>query len=136
MNAWVQRLYWQACVLGLFGGLLGARQAMAAGLVVCVGQLLHAIAANGPLLKLQIQVRLAYLLLYASGVTTWQYAWLIHLMMLTGTLMLLLVDYCFLARVLTLLPWNRSVPLDMRLAWRVITAPPGPGTVASRLGIQ
>ena len=46
---------------------------------------------------------------------------------------LLVADYCPLARMLVLLPWNRRVPLTAQLLRWLILSPPAPGAIATRV---
>ena len=57
-----------------------------------------------------------------------------HLIQFVGVNALLVADYCLLARLLTLLPWNRPLPLDWALVRDVLLMPPAPGPIAARLG--
>lgn len=60
-----------------------------------------------------MQVRIAYLGLLILGV--WTPLQCIHWLQLIGTSARVLVGYCFLARTLSLLPWNRFQPLSWAL---------------------
>lgn len=69
-----------------------------------------------------VQIRLAYTaLLGVSFVPAlrWLY-WLPTL----GTLALLLFGYCLMARLLSLLPWNRTAPLNRQLFRRTLCSAP------------
>jgi hypothetical protein len=50
-----------------------------------------------------------------------------------GTLAQVLFGYCFLARCLSLLPWNRSEPLSWSLIWRTYISPPVKGNILQGL---
>lgn len=74
-----------------------------------------------------VQVRIAYVLLLAAGL--WAPLAFIHWLQLGGTLARLLFAYCPLARIMSLMPWNRSAPLTWPRVWRTITLPPVAGSV-------
>jgi hypothetical protein len=48
----------------------------------------------------------------------------IHWIQLVGTTAVVTVGYCPLARIMVLMPWNRSRPLTVALAWNTIISPP------------
>jgi hypothetical protein len=56
--------------------------------------------------------------------------------MFLGTTGMVLFGYCFLARTLSLLPWNRSVPLSMAMLQRTYFAPPCAGNVQQGLPME
>jgi len=62
--------------------------------------------------SLPLQVRVTYLALLRMGL--WPPLAFIHLLLLLGTWVVAVADYCFLARALSLLPWNRSSPFAAR----------------------
>ena len=53
---------------------------------------------------------------------------------LAGTCATVGLDYCTLARIMSLMPWNRTRPLTLRLVWRTFASPPVPGSVIGALG--
>ena len=69
-----------------------------------------------------VQVRLAYLLLLILG--AYPPLGFLHWLQFLGTTVSLTDDYCFLARVMALMPWNRQRPLTLERAWNTIVAPP------------
>jgi hypothetical protein len=74
-----------------------------------------------------VQVRLGYLLLLALG--TVPYLGFIHWIQLAGTTAVVTVNYCPLARFLSLMPWNRKRPLTAALVWHTVVLPPVAGSV-------
>lgn len=109
--------HWAATVPLLAAHLLRYPGALTAALLLC------AIVGGYFFLRLRqvrpfpVQVRLAYLGLLFVGTLPWM-AW-IHWTQLAGTSAMVAVGYCPLARMLSLLPWNRNEPLSRALAWRV-----------------
>ena len=76
---------------------------------------------------LKLQVRLTYsLLLMVDIVLPWH---LIHSAQILGTTALLVFDYCFLARTLLLMPWNRNQGFSWALMGKAYFSPPVPGEV-------
>jgi hypothetical protein len=74
-----------------------------------------------------VQVRLGYLLLLVLG--TYPPLGFIHWVQLAGTTAVVTVGYCPLARIMVLMPWNRSRPLTFALVWDTIVSPPVTGSV-------
>ena len=79
--------------------------------------------------ELPVQVSLAYMLLLISDVFLPLH--IIYGMQIVGTTALLLFDYCFLARSLMLMPWNRSRKLDVSLIRKVYFSKPVDGRVSA-----
>lgn len=126
------RLYWLltafALLLHLAGGPPGAL-AVSIGFVAM--HVLHAVWRLRRWRALPVQVRVAYLAMLLAG--AWPPLALLHALQLAGLVGLLAADYCLLARMLTLLPWNRPVPLTPALVRWLFTAPPAPGAITARL---
>lgn len=75
------------------------------------------------------QVRIAYLCLLFAGL--WQPLAIVHWMQLVGTTAMVLFGYCFLARCLSLLPWNRNSALTLRLVANTFFMFPVQGSILS-----
>jgi hypothetical protein len=91
----------------------------------------HFLARHRSLRAFDVQVRVAYLLLLCLGLAG--PLWPLHLIQFVGVNALLVADYCPLARLLVLLPWNRDVPLTAALLRWLVLSPPAPGSIVSRL---
>jgi len=77
---------------------------------------------------LKFQVRVVYsLLLIIDIVLPWH---VIHSAQIIGTTALLLFDYCFLARTMLLMPWNRNKGLSWAMLCKVYFSPPVAGEVS------
>ena len=115
--------YWFATI-GLFGTTLLApsRNAFAATLALTALQAVHFRLKTGDWRALPVQVRLAFLAVLAVG--SWGPVACIHWMQLGGTVVRVVLDYCVLARTLSLMPWNRSAPLDAALLRSAYLTPP------------
>ena len=79
-----------------------------------------------------VQVRIAYLAVLATGL--WPPLGFVHWLQLAGTMAQVGFDYCPLARLVSLMPWNRTQPLTFRLVWRTFALPPMSGSVLGTLG--
>lgn len=73
-----------------------------------------------------VQVRVAYFLWVAVG-TYIPYMEILMYITLVGLATNLFLEYCPLARMLYLLPWNREESFSMNLVRRVFLSPPKPG---------
>lgn len=73
-----------------------------------------------------VQVRIAYLLWVATGTYVPHMEFLMYITFV-GLATNLFLDYCPLARLLYLLPWNRDEALSADLVARVFASPPTPG---------
>lgn len=131
MDARLKRLYWQATALLLAAHFAGWAAALPLVLALNLLQALHFAAARRSLRAFDVQVRVAYLMLLVVG--TAGPLWPIHWIQFVGVNALLVADYCPLARLLVLLPWNRQVPLSPALLRWLVFSPPAPGAIVSRL---
>ena len=102
----------RAVGVGLSGWQLGIYLAMA----LCVVQIIHVRSLTHDLTAFPVQVRVAYLAMLLAGL--WGPLQWIHWMQLVGTSARFLIGYCFLARTLSLAPWNRWQPLTWALLRR------------------
>lgn len=131
MGPRTKRLYWQITALLLAAHFAGWPWGMPVVIALNVGQSLHFLAWRRSLRPLDVQVRLAYLGLLLLGHVPG--LWFLHLVQFVGVNAMLVADYCLLARLLALLPWNREVPLNPYLVRWVLLSPPAPGAIHERL---
>lgn len=131
MHTITKRLYWQLTALLLAIHVLQAPSALALAIALNALQVVHVALRRRSLRALDVQVRVAYLGLLLIG--TFPGLWPIHVVQFVGVNALLVADYCLLARLLTLLPWNRPRPLSAALVRDVLLTPPAPGPIAARL---
>jgi len=115
--------YWAATVPLVAMGVSGQPAGIHAAMALTVVQLAHFAVRDRSLTSFPVQVRAAYLGLLAMGL--WPPMALIHWIQLMGTTAMVLADYCPLARMLSLLPWNRTEPLSPALIARTFLARPG-----------
>ena len=121
--------YWLVTVGLLAVGLAGYFPAFYAAIALCVVQVGHFRQRSGSWVSFPVQVRVAYLGLLLLAL--WEPLRWIYWVQLVGTTAMVTVDYCFLARCLSLLPWNRSEPLTWRRFWRTFFSAPVSGRVAA-----
>lgn len=134
MNPGVKRLYWQVTALLLAAHFAGWTGGLPTAMALTAWQALHFAAFRRNLQALDVQVRIGYLSLLVLG--TVGPLWPIHLVQFIGVNALLVVDYCLLARLLVLMPWNRAEPLTVQLARRALFMPPAPGAIHRLLGLR
>ena len=115
---WLWLLTGSAVVASLAGWAAGLSAAVALTGV----QLVHQAARTRSLRSFPVQVRAAYLALLASG--GWPPLRLVHVLQLAGTVALVVFDYCPLARIRSLLPWNRRDPFTLALLRATFFSPP------------
>ena len=119
--------YWLATVLLLAAGLSRWPQALYAAMSLTAVQAVHFAWSNRSWAAFPVQVRLAYLAMLAAGL--WWPLQVLHWIQLGGTTAMVLFDYCPLARLLSLLPWNRDEPLSLPLVRRRIFSAPQRGSI-------
>lgn len=78
----------------------------------------------------RVQVRIAYAGLVL--LTAWPPLRLLGWVPTVGTWAQVIFGYCALARLLSLMPWNRSEPFTWRLAWRTFAAPPAATSILEK----
>ena len=113
--------YWLATVVFLIGWLSGCKTCLYLAVALCVVQAVHFAWRRRSAAAFPVQVRLAYLALLITGL--WPPLRLVHWIQLAGTSARILWNYCFLARLLSLLPWNRREPLTAGLVRRTFLTP-------------
>jgi len=118
---------WLATVTLLATGLLMDRSALIGAILVAAVQVPLMAKRHGGLTSFAAQVRITYLCLLLLGL--WDPLAIVHWIQLVGTLVVVLTDYCFLARCLSLLPANRRLPLTARLVARTFFSRPAASIV-------
>ena len=121
------RIYWFVTDIFLAIGLLVVADALYLAMAVTALHSVHFLLRAPQLWSFPMQVRLGFLGLLVLGQAP--YLGWVNWVQLAGTTALLTVGYCPLARILCLLPWNRSRPLSWKLVVTVIFSPPVDGSV-------
>ena len=118
---------WLIIALCLTAGLIGFFSGYYAAIVISVIQTVVFSFREGSLFAFPVQIRLAYTgLLFLCQVPF--LGWL-YWVPTVGTFALVLFGYCLMARILSLLPGNRTVPMSRALIRRTFLTPPVPGNV-------
>ncbi len=113
---------WLITALFLSCGLAGYPAGFLAAILVSVVQTLFFLRQRRSLAAFAVQVRIAYTaLLLVSFVPPMR--WLFWLPTV-GTFAVVLFGYCLMARVLSLLPWNRDQALSAGLVVKALLTPP------------
>ncbi len=115
--------YW-AVTAGLLSLALpgGMPAAIYGAMVLCVVQIVHYRILRGSMNAFPVQVRVAYLGLLAAGLVPGLA--FIHWIQFFGTWSAVIVDYCPLARMMSLTRWNRDEGLSARLLVSTVLTPP------------
>ncbi|MBE0616003.1 MAG: hypothetical protein IH604_20220 [Burkholderiales bacterium] len=127
VNPTLFKLYWGCTALGIALGLAGVVMGLYFAIAICVLQTAHYLLRARSAKAFPVQVRIAFLGLLIAGL--WAPLTVIHWIQLVGTTALLLFGYCFLARALSLMPWNRSHALSLGLIRRTIFSAPVKGSI-------
>jgi hypothetical protein len=134
MNPRLKRLYWQLTALLLAAHFAGWTHGLSAAIALTAWQAVHFVAVRRRLGTLDVQVRIGYLgLLLLGSVGP---LWPIHVVQFVGVNALLVVDYCPLARLLVLAPWNRIEPLTGELVRKALLTPPAPQAIHRLLNLR
>ena len=122
---------WFATASSLVAGLAGWPGGFTAGILLSATQTAIFALRNRSLMAFPVQIRGAYtLLLMMSALPPFGFMFWVPAV---GTLALLLFGYCLMARVLSLMPWNRSQAVTLGLVWRTFMSPPVIGNIRQGL---
>lgn len=119
--------FWLATDFALANYLFIDREIIKAAIALVAIQVPVFARRGGGLTSFPAQVRIAYLALLIIGL--WHPLRIIHWIQLVGTTAMVLFGYCFLARCLSLLPFNRTEPMSARLLVRTFASPPVRGSI-------
>jgi hypothetical protein len=113
---------WLVTVVLLALGLAGLTAGFIAAIALTFLQVLFFWKQLGRVSAIGVQIRLGYILLLLVCFTP-SLRWL-YWLPTVGTAALLVFGYCLMARMLSLLPWNRSEPLTLDLFRRTFFSAP------------
>lgn len=134
MDARLKRLYWQLTALLLAAHFAGWAHGLPFATALTAWQAVHFAVIRRRLDSLDVQVRIGYLgLLMLGSVGP---LWPIHAVQFVGVNALLVVDYCPLARLLVLAPWNRMEPLTAQLVHKALLTPPAPQAIHRLMNLR
>jgi len=120
--------YWLVTAVLLSAGLLFDPMGLWLAVGLTVVNLLHFALRAEQVTAFPVQVRFFYLLLLLIAMPE-PMRWLFWIPAI-GTWAQVLVGYCTMARLVSLLPWNRREPLSWHLLWRRFASAPVRGSVA------
>ena len=124
---WIWAILAGLMLWGLTGQMLAREAAMALAVLQAIGYLLVYRSVR----HFPTQLRIAYALWMAAG--SMPALSIMYWILAAGTTARVLTGYCAMARLLLLLPWNRSVPLTRRRIRIIAFHPPIEGSVLSGL---
>ncbi len=119
--------YWLVTLLLLTGALAGWPLGFIPVIGFTVLQNLHFLVREGSVKAFPVQVRIGYLAWMVAGL--WGPLGFLHWIQFAGTLAAILVDYCPMARMVSLMPWNRRLPLTPGLVMKTFLSKPVSGSI-------
>jgi hypothetical protein len=119
--------YWllTACLLTI--GVSGNSAAFLFAIGLTVVQLLHFVIREHGISAFPVQVRFWYLMLLVVALP--EQLQLIYWIPAIGTWAQIIFGYCTMARLVSLLPWNRNEPFSLALVKRTFLSRPVRGSV-------
>ena len=124
--------YWAASWCLIAAGLAGWKPGFLFVTALSAWQIVHFAFLEKSFITLPVQVRTGFFLLTLAGL--WEPLSFIYWLPAAGLLARTTVNYCFMARVMSLMPWNRAQPFSFDLLRRVIFSPPVDGSILENRG--
>ncbi|MEA3275983.1 MAG: hypothetical protein U9Q81_11965 [Pseudomonadota bacterium] len=119
--------YWLVTDVFLVTGLLLWPPALFLAMAVTLIHSTHFLVRSPQITAFPMQVRIGYLGLLILGQAPF-FGW-VNWVQLAGTTALLTTGYCPLARILSLMPWNRTPAMSWKLFTTAIFTPPVDGSI-------
>lgn len=126
MNKYTIWGYWFLTVFFLGISLFVWPKAIYLAIAINLTHAIHFIFRKSGITSFPMQVRLGYLGLLILGLNL-LFSW-VHWIQLFGGTVMLITGYCPMARMLSLLPWNRSQSMSWNLIKIVLFTPPVTGS--------
>ena len=120
-------IYWTMTNGLLLADVMGWPFGLTLAIVLNAIQIGHFYIETKSVTSFPVQVRLAYLLLLLVALWPPLY-WVLYFVIL-GTTAMVLFDYCFLARFMSLMPWNCKQPYHRALILKTFVSKPVTGSV-------
>jgi len=123
--------YWAATTILLIGVVAGSAECLQAVIALNAFQVIHFMLREKSLTAFPIQVRITYfglLFVAQAPFMFWIFWW-----QLIGTSAMVLFEYCFLARCISLLPWNNKTPYSLEMIKRTFLSSPVKGNILQGL---
>jgi hypothetical protein len=127
MNERTVSRYWLAIALPLAAGLLLWPPALFFAMAVTLLNCIHYLLRAPGIAAFPMQVRIGFLGLLVLGQVP--YLGWVNWVQLTGITALITVGYCPLARILSLMPWNRNRPMSWSLFVTAVFSRPVDGSI-------
>jgi len=118
--------YWLATIPFLTVGVMGETYGLLIVAIIIVVQTVQFYLREKYRLSFPIQVRLGFLIWFSLGLLPYM-QWMLWVQ-LAGTSISVLFDYCAMARLITLAPWNRRQPLNPRMIIKTFLSSPVKGS--------
>lgn len=119
--------YWAITDLLLIAGVTIEPHALQWAIVFNIIQVIHFFWLTPKISNFAVQVRLAYLLLLVLAMYPPLY--FIFYLQIIGTTAMVLFNYCFLARFMSLMPWNNTQAYSMQSFINTFFSKPVKGSV-------
>ena len=119
--------YWAITDVLLIAGVAGMPYGIEAAIVFNVIQVIHFYTRTSSLSAFPVQVRLAYMALLI--VALYPPLFFLYYLIILGTSAMVLFDYCFLARFMSLMPWNHQHRFSVGLLRETFFTKPVDGSV-------
>ncbi len=103
---------------------------LALAIALTLVQVVHFYRIEGAVNGFATQVRIAYLLLLVLAL--WQPLYELLYLVIIGTSAMVLVNYCFLARFMSLMPWNHDQAYSWAMMRDTFFSKPVTGSVKKR----
>lgn len=123
--------YWLLTTLLLIGAVTGNSQSLQAVIGLNIIQVIHFLIRERSITAFPVQVRVTYLGLLVLSQAPYMF-WILW-WQLIGTAAMVLFGYCFLARCMSLMPWNKTELYSMDLVKRTFFSPPVKGNIQQGL---
>jgi len=120
---------WVLTAILLAIGLFGRPLAFVAAIGLTAAQTIVMVIRERSVSAFSVQLRIGYLLLLGICFIP-QLRWL-YWLPTVGTFALVIFGYCLMARLLSLLPWNRQEPISADLLRRTFGSRPDPSRIAA-----
>ena len=123
--------YWAVTTVLIATALAGVEYAYQAVIALNVIQVMHFIIRERSLTAFPVQVRVTYLALLVVSLAPYM-IWILW-WQLIGTAAMVFFKYCFLARCMSLMPWNKTENYSVSLFKRTFFSAPIKGNILQGL---
>jgi hypothetical protein len=123
-------IYWFITDVLLIGWAMGWQAGLTLAILLTMIQVAHFYHEDKAISGFPTQVRIAYLLLLVLALWS-PLSWLLYFVIL-GTTAMVVFDYCFLARFMSLMPWNHQLTYSTSLIWQTFMSKPVSGSVLKK----